>query len=87
MPKFIDHHPVAHAPTTEMAAQGLEGHVRARDADEFGVNYIDAYVAVNGEGYCVTEAPDADAVIKSHAALGYTIDVMDVVEVVALRDV
>jgi hypothetical protein len=30
--------------------------------------------------------PDADAVVKSHGAVGYTIDVADVVEVVCVSE-
>jgi hypothetical protein len=41
-------------------------------------------MAVNGQGYCISEAPDAEAVVKSHEAKGYLIDAMDVVQVTSL---
>jgi hypothetical protein len=86
MPTFLDHHPVAHAATTDVALQALQDQIRAGKIDEFGVRYLNAYVAVNGEGYCLSESPDADAVVKSHGMLGYTIDIMDVIEVVPVSD-
>ncbi len=86
MPKFLDHHPVAHAVTADIALQALETQIRAAEPDEFGVKYLNAYVAVNGEGYCVSEGPDAEAVVKSHGTLGYTIDITDVIEVVPVAE-
>jgi hypothetical protein len=86
MPRFLDHHPVAHATTTDVALEALQNQIRAGQADDFGVKYLDAYVAVNGEGYCLSESPDADAVVKSHGMLGYTIDSADVIEVVSLSE-
>jgi hypothetical protein len=86
MPRFLDHHPVAHAATADVALQALQNQIRAAEPDDFGVKYLDAYVAVNGEGYCISESPDADAVVKSHGAIGYTIDVADVVEVVSVSE-
>jgi hypothetical protein len=44
-------------------------------------------VAVNGEGYCLSESPNADAVVKSHGTLGYTIDIADVIEVVPVSGI
>ena len=87
MPTFLDHHPVAHAATADVALQALEAQIRATEADEFGVRYLNAYVAVNGEGYCLSESPNADAVVKSHGTLGYTIDIADVIEVVPVSQI
>jgi hypothetical protein len=86
MPTFLDHHPVAHAATADVALQALQARIRAGEADDSGVKYLNAYVAVNGEGYCLSESPDADAVVKSHGALGYTIDVTDVIEVIPVSE-
>ena len=87
MPTFLDHHPVAHAATTEVALQALQAQIRAGKADDSGVKYLNAYVAVNGEGYCLSESPNADAVVKSHGTLGYTIDIADVIEVVPVSGI
>ncbi|MGH3041333.1 MAG: hypothetical protein ACRDNG_06305 [Gaiellaceae bacterium] len=35
----------------------------------------------DGEAYCLTEGPDADAVVRSHEAVGVPIGRADVVEV------
>jgi hypothetical protein len=45
---------------------------------------LSVFVAVNGQGYCLSEAPDVEAVVKSHEAKGYLIDPMDVVQVASL---
>jgi hypothetical protein len=84
VPEFLDHHPTAHATMTEESVQQLRNHIAAQTPDEFGVKWLHVYVAVNGEGYCISEAPNADAVVKSHESMGYLIDTMDVIEVANL---
>ena len=84
MPKFIDHHPIAHAPMTNEAVEALKGHIQAGKPDAFGVTLLNSFVAANGEGYCLSEAPNAKAVVEAHGARGYTIDEMDVLEVTSL---
>lgn len=44
--------------------------IAAGQADPFGVRIINQYAASDGQAYCVTEAPDADAIRKSHEAVG-----------------
>jgi hypothetical protein len=41
-------------------------------------------LTADGSGYCLSEAPSADAVVSAHEALGYAIDQSDVVEVTSL---
>jgi hypothetical protein len=78
MPMFLDHHAMP-APTPEMK-EGMAERLRSGSVDEHGVKGLNVYLA-DGEAYCLTESPDADAVVRSHAALGVPIDRGDVVEV------
>jgi hypothetical protein len=78
MPMFLDHH-VMPEPTAEMK-EGMAERLRSGSVDEHGVKGLNVYLA-DGEAYCLTESPDADAVVRSHAALGVPIDRVDVVEV------
>ncbi|MDQ4102938.1 MAG: hypothetical protein M3186_04240 [Actinomycetota bacterium] len=84
MAQFLDHHPTAHATLTEESVEQLRNHIRAETPDDFGVKLLSVYVAVNGEGYCVSEAPNAEAVVKSHELMGYLIETTDVIEVASL---
>jgi hypothetical protein len=84
MPKFLDHHPVAHASLGSEAVEAMTGRINVAEPDQFGVTLINVFVAADGEGYCLSEAPSADAVVKSHGALGYTIEPSDVVQVTSL---
>jgi hypothetical protein len=84
MPKFLDHHPIAHASMTNEALEAMRARIQAGSPDDYGVALLNAFVAANGVGYCLSEAPSADAVVESHGALGYLIDSSNVVEVTAL---
>lgn len=84
MTQFLDRHPTAHATLTEEAVEQLRNHIRADTPDDFGVKWLSVYVAVNGEGYCISEAPNAQAVVRSHELMGYLIDTIDVIEVTSL---
>jgi hypothetical protein len=84
MPKFLDYHPIAHAPRSDEVVEAMTGRINVAEPDEHGVTLINVFVAADGQGYCLSEAPSADAVVKSHEALGYTIDSGDVVEVTSL---
>lgn len=84
MPQFLDHHPIAHAFLTEEAVEAIRTQIRAETPDDFGVKWLRAFGAANGEGYCLSEAPNAEAVVKSHEALGYLIETTDVIEVTSL---
>ncbi len=39
LPTFLDHHPVAHAATAEIALEALQAQIRAGGEDDFGVKY------------------------------------------------
>jgi Protein of unknown function (DUF4242) len=78
MPTFIDHHAMPE-PSPEMR-EGMASRLRAGAADEHGVTGLNVYLA-EGEAYCLTDAPDADAVVRSHEAFGVDIRREDVKEV------
>ena len=79
MPKFIDHHEMR-----EMApemAEGIAERIKAGQPDEYGVKGLNVFVGKDGTAYCLSEAPDADAVVKTHEAFGLSLSRSDVVEV------
>jgi hypothetical protein len=81
MPKFIDHHAkVPPRPPEEI--EMLKALVRERRVDAFGTRILQGYFTENGGGHCVCEAPDADAVIKSHEALGLPLKMGEIEEVI-----
>ena len=57
MPQFLDHHPIAHAFSTEEAVEEIRTQIRAGTPNDFGVKWLIAFGAANGEGYCLSEAP------------------------------
>jgi hypothetical protein len=81
MPKFIDHH-VHVPPRPQKDIEMLKAMVRDRTVDEFGTRILEGYFTVTGGGHCVCEAPNAEAVIKSHEALGLPLKRSDMEEVV-----
>ena len=80
MPKFIDHHAMGPGMPPE-AKEGIAERIRAREADEFGVKGLNVFLGKDGTGYCLSEAPSAEAVVKAHEAVGFPIGKDDVVEV------
>jgi hypothetical protein len=83
VPKFIDHHPMSPNLPPE-AAEGIAERIRAGETDEFGVKGLNVYIGKAGEAFCVSEAPNAEAVMKAHEAAGFPISRADVVEVEAV---
>jgi Protein of unknown function (DUF4242) len=79
MPKFIDHHEMSGV-TPEMS-EGIEQRIKAGEPDENGVTGLNVFLGKDGTAYCLSEAPDADAVIKAHEAYGFSLERSDVVEV------
>ena len=68
MPLFMDFHPDLKLPDSaidQIATDAAAGH-----ADQFGVRQVELYHNPAGQVYCLLDAPDADAVLKHHAALG-----------------
>jgi hypothetical protein len=83
MPKIIDYHATMPQLPPE-AAEGIAARLKAGQADQFGVKGLNVFIGKGGQGYCLTEAPSAEAVVKSHEALGFPLSHGDVVEVVSV---
>ena len=79
MPTFIDHHEMSDV-APEMAA-AIGERIKAGEADENGVKGLNVFLGKDGTAFCLSEAPDAGAVVKSHQAYGFSLDSADVVEV------
>jgi hypothetical protein len=78
MPTFLDHHAMPE-PSPEMK-EAMAERIRTGRADENGARAVNVYMA-DGEAYCLSEAPNAEAVVKAHEAAGVAIRREDVVEV------
>jgi Protein of unknown function (DUF4242) len=79
MPQFIDHHEMSGV-TPEMS-EGIAQRIKAGEPDENGVQGLNVFLGKDGTAYCLSEAPDADAVMKAHEAFGFSLKRADVVEV------
>ena len=82
MPRFLDHHTMSGALPKE-AVDMIRSAVKAGKADQFGVKPIDVLIA-QGETYCISEASNAEAVIKSHNAIGVELGKSNVKQVTSL---
>lgn len=81
MPTFLDHHAMPEL-SAEMK-EAMAERIRSGRADENGARAVNVYMA-DGEAYCLSEAPEAEAVVKAHEAAGVAVRREDVVEVTAL---
>jgi Protein of unknown function (DUF4242) len=79
VPKFIDHHEMRDV-APEMA-EGIAERIKAGEPDEHGVRGLNVFLGKDGTAYCLSEAPDAEAVVKAHEAVGFALSRADVVEV------
>jgi hypothetical protein len=79
VPKFIDHHEMRDV-APEMA-EGIAERIKAGEPDEHGVRGLNVFLGKDGTAYCLSEAPDAEAVVKAHEAVGFALSRSDVVEV------
>ncbi len=90
MPKFMDHHPKMTQMSPASMQEGmkmlerLKAEIVAGKADENGVRPLNVLMGSNGESWCLTEAANTDAVIKSHAAKGVKLGQNDIVEISTL---
>ena len=55
--------------------------IKSGEADEHGVKGLNVFMGKDGTAFCLSEAPDAESVVKAHQAYGFTLDSADVVEV------
>ena len=69
MPRFIDYHTHLPAIPPEMLEQ-LSKMMLSGEPDELGVKPANAFLSKDGQAWCLTEAPDAEAVRKWHQAKG-----------------
>jgi hypothetical protein len=81
MPTFLDHHAMPQL-SPEMK-EGMAERIRSGHADENGARAVNVYMA-DGEAYCLSDAPNAEAVVKAHEAAGVTIRREEIVEVTAI---
>ncbi len=81
MPTFLDHHAMPQL-SPEMK-EGMAERIRSGQADENGARAVNVYMA-DGDAYCLSDAPNAEAVVKAHEAAGVTIRREDIVEVTAI---
>ena len=79
MPTFIDHHEMSDVAPELAAAIGER--IKAGETDEHGVKGLDVFLGQDGTAFCLSEAPDADSVVKAHRAYGFSLSPADVVEV------
>jgi hypothetical protein len=79
MPRFIDHHPTNPNSPPELLTV-IRQRLVSGEPDEFGERGLKVFVGQR-ETYCYTEAPNAEAVRKSHAAIGIILAADDVQQV------
>ena len=79
MPTFIDHHEMSDVAPEMTAAIG--DRIKAGEVDEHGVKGLNVFLGKDGTAFCLSEAPDADAVVNAHEAFGFALSPSDVVEV------
>ena len=79
MPKFIDHHEMRDV--APELAEGIATRIQADETDEHGVRGLNVFLGKDGTAFCLSEAPDVDAVLKAHEAYGFPLSRADVVEV------
>jgi hypothetical protein len=82
MPKFIDHHAMPQLPPEAM--QQMKAMANSGQADPNGVTPLNVFSGADGTAFCYSEGPDAEAVIRSHAAMGVTLKPEQITEVTSL---
>jgi len=79
MPTFLDHHRMG--PVSPEMRESMTARIKAGERDEHGVRGLNVMLTEDGEAYCVSDAPDAESVVKAHEALGIAVSRDHVVEV------
>lgn len=80
MPTFIDYHAKLPDLPPE-AVQEMRERIGSGATDEFGSKAVNVYLGTGGQAYCISEAPDAASVRKSHESKGVPLSESDIVEV------
>jgi hypothetical protein len=83
MPKFIDYHESLPPMPAEVMAQAKAG-IEAGAVNEFGSKGLNLFLGTDGSAHCLSEAPDAEAVLKGHQALGIPQELDGITEVTSL---
>jgi len=85
MPKFIDHHAMPPmSPENQVAMmKQIKTAIESGKPDKFGVTMLNVFTAP-GEAWGFSEAPNAEAIVKSHESMGVIMSVNDVVKVTPL---
>ena len=82
MPRFLDHHPtVANMPPE--AVEQIKAKIASKQPDQFGVVGLNMFVGKD-QTWCYAEAPSAEALHKTHEAMGVRLGPGDVIEVQSL---
>jgi hypothetical protein len=82
MPRFIDHHPTNPNLPPELVTL-IRQRLKSGERDALGGRGINVFIGAE-QTYCYTEAPDAEAVRQSHAALGIVLSPEAITEVQVL---
>lgn len=85
MPKFLDHHimPIMSAEQQKSMMEKVKSSIDSKQPDKFGVILLNVFMA-DGQAWGYEEAPNAEAIVKSHDALGVKISLKDITEVQAI---
>lgn len=82
MARYIDHHPMA--PMSPEQGKAMAGMIKSaidsKKPNNFGVTSLNVFMAP-GEAWCYSDSPNAEAVVKSHEAIGIKLAVKDVTQV------
>jgi hypothetical protein len=81
MPRFIDHHP---APTlSQVEFKAMQSTIKAGKADKNGVKPLNVFVG-RADAWCLSDAPNAEAVKRTHEAMGLPAAKIEVSEVTVI---
>ncbi len=80
MPKFLDYHESLPPMPPEAMEEGKRM-MQEGKPNQFGAKGINVFLGTGGQAWCLSEAPDAEAVVKSHEAMGIPIDKHNIHEV------
>lgn len=83
MPKYLDYHAQL-PPMPPAAIEQIKAAIKAGKPNEWGVTPLNDFISTTGQGWCLTEGPNADAVCKTHEAMGIKLDKGEVYEVMTL---
>ena len=79
MAKFLDHHkmPQMSPEQSKAMVEQVKSMIDSKKPDKFGVTMLNVFMAT-GEAWGYSEAPNAEAVVKSHKEMGIKLAVKDV---------